>query len=91
MQSKQAKQIDKSFTYYNPNTNNKNYNYQFRFNNEGEDLIAGESGNAYVWTPASVLHYDATEGTIDKLGTCLLYTSYIMSRFFFMKPMICGG
>ena len=69
LQSKQAKQIDKSFTYYNPNTNNKNYNYQFRFNNEGEDLIAGESGNAYVWTPASVLHYDATEGTIDKLGT----------------------
>ena len=70
LQSKQAKQIDKSFTYYDPNTNNKaEYNYQFRFNNEGEDLVAGESGNAYVWTPVSVLHYDATEGTISNLGT----------------------
>ena len=75
LQSKQAKQIDKSFTYYDPNTNNKaEYNYQFRFNNEGEDLVAGESGNAYVWTPVSVLHYDATEGTISDLGTAGVLT-----------------
>ena len=45
------------------------YDYQFRFNKDGEDLVEGESGNAYVWTPASVLRYDATEGTVDSLGT----------------------
>ncbi len=69
LQSEQAKWTNKSFTYYDPNNKESKYDYQFRFNKDGEDLVKGESGNAYVWTPASVLHYDATEGTVDTLGT----------------------
>lgn len=69
LQSEQAKWTNKSFTYYNPNNKESKYDYQFRFNKDGEDLVEGESGNAYVWAPASVLHYDATEGTVDALGT----------------------
>lgn len=47
------------------------YTYEFRYNAEGEDLVKGESGNAYVWTPVTVVHYDATEGAVskDNLGT----------------------
>lgn len=69
LQSEQAKWTNKSFTYYDPKDNTVKYDYQFRFNKDGEDLVEGESGNAYVWTPASVLRYDATEGTVDSLGT----------------------
>lgn len=27
--------------------------------------MTGQGGNAYVWTPVTVLHYDATEGAVD--------------------------
>ena len=69
LQSEQAKWTNKSFTYYDPKGSTVKYDYQFRFNKDGEDLVEGESDNAYVWAPASVLHYDATEGTVDTLGT----------------------
>lgn len=57
-----TEKVSKSFTYYDPNNKDSRYDYQFRFNKDGEDLVEGESGNAYVWAPVSVLHYDATEG-----------------------------
>src|SRR5699024_2963567 len=57
-----------TFTYYDPNTGTK-YDYAFRYNREGEDLDPTVSGNAYVWAPASVVRYDATEGSINELGT----------------------
>lgn len=51
--------------------NGGSYKYVFRYNTEGEDLAGGEAGNAYVWTPVTVVHYDATEGAVSKddLGT----------------------
>lgn len=55
------------FTYYDPNTGNK-YDYVFKYNDDSTDLT-GEGNNAYLWTPASLLHYDATEGLINYLGT----------------------
>ncbi len=57
-----------TFVYYDPNTG-KEYTYTFRYNELGEDLIEGESGNAYVWTPVSVVDYDATEGVVDYEGS----------------------
>lgn len=56
------------FTYYDP-TSRTEYKYSFRYNKEGEDLTEGESGNAYVWAPVSIIHYDATEGVISEFGT----------------------
>ncbi len=55
------------FTYYDPNTGNK-YDYVFKYNDDNTDLT-GKGNNAYLWTPASLLHYDATEGLINYLGT----------------------
>ena len=55
------------FTYYDPNTGTK-YDYVFKYNDDSTDLT-GEGNNAYLWTPASLLHYDATEGLINYLGT----------------------
>ena len=57
-----------TFTYYDPYTG-KEYVYQFRYNELGEDLIESESNNAYIWTPASIVHYDATEGVLDYTGS----------------------
>lgn len=59
-----------TFTYYDPNTQDKT-EYTFRYNKTGEDLDSSVSGNAYVWAPVSILHYDATEGQIDEtsMGT----------------------
>ena len=57
-----------TFTYYDPYTG-KEYIYQFRYNELGEDLILSESNNAYIWTPASIVHYDATEGLLDYTGS----------------------
>lgn len=56
---------------YDPNGDS--YEYVFRYNNEGEDLNAEESGNAYIWTPVTVVHYDATEGSVieDAMGTAV--------------------
>ena len=59
--SNQSKQLERNFAYYD---NEKEYPYGFRFNTVGEDLEETAAGNAYVWTPVSVLHYDATEGYI---------------------------
>ena len=56
-----------SFIYYDPNTGTK-YDYVFKYNDDSTDLT-GEGNNAYLWTPASILHYDATEGLINYLGT----------------------
>lgn len=33
--------------------------------------LNGTGGNAYVWAPVSVLHYDATEGKINAFGTAV--------------------
>lgn len=55
------------FTYYDPTTGTK-YDYVFKYNDENTDLT-GEGDNAYIWTPVSILHYDATEGLINYLGT----------------------
>ena len=57
-----------TFTYYDPNTG-KRHDYTFRYNELGEDLDPNLSGNAYIWTPVSILRYDATEGFISSLGT----------------------
>lgn len=54
---------DHQFTVWDPN-GEQPYEYYFRYNTAEEDLD-GEGGNAYVWTPVTVIHYDATEGTID--------------------------
>ncbi len=58
-----------TFTVYDPN--GESYDYTFRYNKAGEDLSTGASGNAYVWAPVTILHYDATEGSIakDALGS----------------------
>ena len=60
-----------AFTTYDPNAVDgdsantyPSYTYTFRYNATGEDLVEGESGNAYVWAPVSVIHYDATEGNL---------------------------
>lgn len=45
------------------------YDYSFRYNKKGEDLDGNTLGNAYVWTPVSILNYDATEGSIDEIGS----------------------
>ena len=52
------------------NETEKAYDYTFRYNTADEDLTS-EGGNAYVWTPVTMIHYDATEGSIadDALGT----------------------
>lgn len=57
-----------TFTYFDPNTL-RQYDYTFRYNTLGEDLDEDVAGKAYVWTPVSVLKYDATEGVINYLGT----------------------
>ena len=56
------------FTYYDPNTGRR-HDYTFRYNVLGEDLDPNAYGNAYVWAPVSLLHYDATEGILNYLGT----------------------
>lgn len=56
-----------SFEYFDPNTLNK-YEYTFKYNTIDTDLTK-EGDNAYIWTPVSILHYDATEGLINYLGT----------------------
>lgn len=57
-----------TFTYYDPTVGTQ-YDYTFRYNKLGEDLDPTVFGRAYVWTPVSVLKYDATEGLINYLGT----------------------
>ncbi len=57
------------FTYLDPNVN-ETVNYSFRYNTAAEDLN-GTGGNAYVWAPVSILHYDATEGKINSFGTAV--------------------
>lgn len=42
-----------SFTAYDPN--GEDYTYEYRFD---------ENGKAYVWTPVSIVHYDATQGVV---------------------------
>ena len=56
------------FIYYDP-AERTVYPYAFRFNEAGEDLEEGASGSAYVWTPVSLIHYDAAESELDQLGT----------------------
>ena len=64
-----------SFGVWDPNVENEmteNYTYTFRYNEKGEDLSGEDvSGNAYVWTPVTMIRYDATEGRIssENLGT----------------------
>ena len=60
-----------TFVYYDPNTS-KEYVYTFRYNVISEDLVEGESGNAYVWTPVSEITYDATEGVVVTDGSTAL-------------------
>lgn len=57
-----------TFIYYDPTTLNR-YDYTFRYNVLGEDLKPNVFGNAYIWTPVSIIKYDATEGLINSLGT----------------------
>lgn len=57
-----------TFIYYDPTTLNR-YDYTFRYNVLGEDLNPDVFGNAYIWTPVSIIRYDATEGLINNLGT----------------------
>ena len=55
-----------------PETSGESYTYTFRYNEKGEDLSGEDvSGNAYVWTPVTMIRYDATEGRIssENLGT----------------------
>ncbi len=67
--NKEAASDVNDFVYYDPNTGDK-YAYSFRYNTADEDLN-GTGGNAYVWAPVSVLHYDATEGKINGFGTAV--------------------
>ena len=67
--NKEAASDVNDFVYYDPNTGDK-YAYSFRYNTAAEDLN-GTGGNAYVWAPVSVLHYDATEGKINAFGTAV--------------------
>ena len=60
-----------TFVYYDPNTS-KEYVYTFRYNVVSEDLVEGESGNAYVWTPVSEITYEATEGVVVTDGSTAL-------------------
>lgn len=60
-----------TFVYYDPNTS-KEYVYTFKYNVVSEDLVEGESGNAYVWTPVSEITYDATEGVVVTDGSTAL-------------------
>lgn len=48
--------------------NGDEYEYTFRYNTDEEDLT-GTGGNAYVWAPVTIIHYDATEGSINDFGT----------------------
>lgn len=57
--NKEMTEDKNSFTYYDPN-NSTRYDYVFRYDDQGK---------AYVWTPVSILRYDATEGFISSLGT----------------------
>ena len=63
--------MTQEFTYLDPNVN-ETVGYSFRYNTAAEDLN-GTGGNAYVWAPVSVLHYDATEGKINALGLSLIH------------------
>ena len=65
---------------YDPNGDS--YEYVFRHNNEGEDLNAKESGNVYIWTPVTVVHYDATGamGMVVEGGVALEITRGLASR-----------
>lgn len=65
--NKEAASDENEFVYHDPNTNAE-YTYSFRYNTADEDLN-GTGGNAYVWAPVSVLHFDATEGKINSFGT----------------------
>lgn len=56
----------KEFVYYYKNGNYLTYKF-----------IYDENGNAYVWTPISILHYDATEGVYINSATAL----YLTNRF----------
>ena len=67
--NKEAASDVNEFVYHDPNTGEK-YAYSFRYNTADEDLN-GTGGNAYVWAPVSVLHYDATEGKINGFGTAV--------------------
>ena len=55
-----------SFNVWDPN--GKSYQYTFRYNTAEEDLT-DVGGNAYVWTPVTVIHYDATEGAVALEGS----------------------
>ena len=61
------------FQVWDPNSSKemtKAYDYTFRYNEAGEDLDGEDvSGNAYVWTPVTMIRYDATEGTIVTDGS----------------------
>lgn len=60
------------FTTIDPNlAKNAAYDYTFRYNTKGEDLVEDEKDNAYIWSPVTVITYDATEGAIADaaLGT----------------------
>lgn len=48
--------------------NGDDYGYMFRYNTNEEDLT-GTGGNAYIWAPVTMIHYDATEGNIADFGT----------------------
>lgn len=60
--SNQAGEEYRTFTYYHKN--GIAHLYSFRFNLLGEDLDPNSYGNAYVWAPYTIIHYDATEGMI---------------------------
>lgn len=57
-----------SLTYFYNGCDEDGYQYDYRYNYKKEDLN-GIGGMAYVWTPVTVLHYDATEGAVSELGS----------------------
>lgn len=47
----------------------KEYHYGFRFDKNGQGLESKVFGTAYVWTPYSLIHYDALKGRIPADAT----------------------
>lgn len=54
------------FTYY---YEGREYHYGFRFDRNGTGPETEKFGTAYVWTPYTVIYYDAAGGAIENYGT----------------------
>ena len=54
------------FTAYDPNSADCLYEYRY-----------DADGKAYVWTPVSIVHYDATEGTLSAMDDSSAQASFV--------------